>query len=220
MNLQTQSKQIVPFPSWNDFGLQNKNRNLIDRDSKFLFHYEDSDYEELKYFPTDEYENSLNTEEESPYEKYSQEPKSKRRRIKTNKYRKKRPKKEDTETEPEKKYIGQPDNNRNRKKRKRKKKKNSGRRESNADWPMVSVMHSMLDFLSNPGDYFSNLQSSYAGGEGDASFGEGGEYNGGGGGGSGYSGGGGGASASNAAAPGILDGLNGIIGDTTLSRKV
>ena len=84
---------------------------------------------------------------------------------------------------------------------------------------MVSVMHSMLDFLSNPGDYFSKFQSSYAGGEGDGSFGEGGGFTGGGGDGSGYSGGGG-ASASNGAAPGILDGLNGIIGDTTLSRKV
>ena len=78
-------------------------------------------------------------------------------------------------------------------------------------------MHSMLDFISNPGDYFYNFQSSYAGGEGDETFGGGGGYNGGS---SGYSGGGGGASASNATAPDILDGLNGIIGDTTLSRKV
>ena len=217
MNIKTQTK-IAPFPSWNDFGLQNKNRTFLARDSKFLFHYEeepfDSDYGELTEFPTDEYEN---TEEESPY-RTTHQVKSKRRKINTNKYRKKRPRKEEKETELEKKYIGQPDKNKTRKKWKRKN-KIDGRPDSNADWTMVSVMQSMLDFLSNPGDYFSNFQSSYVGGEGDGSFGGGGGYTGGGGGGSGYSGGGG-ASASNGAAPGILDGLNGIIGDTTLSRKV
>ena len=155
--------------------------------------------------------------EESPY-RTTHKVKSKRRKIKANKYRKKRPRKEEEETELEKKYIGQPDKNKTRKKWKRKN-KIAGRRDSNADWPMVSVMHSMLDFLSNPGDYFSNFQSSYAGGDGDETFGGGAGYNGGGGGGSVYNGVGG-ASASNAAAPGILDGLNGIIGDTTLSRKV
>ena len=60
MNLQSQSRQISPFPFWIDFELQNENRAFVDRDSKFLFHYEDGpfgrDYEELKDFPTDEYE--------------------------------------------------------------------------------------------------------------------------------------------------------------------
>ena len=71
MNLQTQDT-IAPFPSWNEFGLRKENGTLLDRDSKFLFHYEedpfDSNYEELQDFPTDEYEN---TEEESPYKTYT-----------------------------------------------------------------------------------------------------------------------------------------------------
>ena len=215
--------RLGPFPSWDNFGFQNKNRSLEDRDSKFLFHYDEDTFESVydgpMEFTTDEYEQSLSSDE---YKIDTRQTKSKRRRLKKERYRKKRPLGGDEYDLSNDNYIGQPkrdEKKKYKKRKKRKKKKNGDRRESDYEWPVVSVMHSMLDFLSNPGDYFSNVQSSYAGGQGEHSFGGGGGggYKGGGGGSSGYQGGGG---ASNPAAPGILDGLSGIIGDTTLSRKV
>ena len=112
MNIQTQSKQIAPSPSWKDFGYRDENRTFVDRDSKFLFHYEkdpfDIDYEELQDFPADEYEN---TQEESTYKTYTHKSKSKRKQVNTNEYRKKRHRKEEGETQSKKKYIGQPEKN-------------------------------------------------------------------------------------------------------------
>ena len=218
MNSQAQSK-VASFPSWNTFPLQNNNRTLGDRNSKFLFHYDDetfdTDDEGEKKLHIDEYHQRVYLNDEWSEDKFITKSTPNRKRLKTKKPRKKRPRWKEKGSS--KRYIGEP----KRDKSKRKKKKSGGQSESKYKWPMAPVMHAMLDFLSKPGDYFSNLMSSYAGGQGDYSFGGGNGYKGGSGGG-GYKGGGGssGGGASNAAASGIIDGLTGIIGDTTLSRKV
>ena len=72
-----------------------------------------------------------------------------------------------------------------------------------------SFMTPMLEFLSRPANYFANLQSSYASSSGSS-----------------QGGGGGGSNSALSGATGLLannpltDGLNGLIGDGSLSRKV
>jgi len=194
-----------PSESWNKFDMGLQNENIIN--SKYLFYNDEieetKDDTEFKrkdaYFQTEILNNKIRQ-------------RTKRKKVRRKKYGKKNVW---NSSKSEKDYIGQPE----KKKRTKIKKNNSDRRESYNDWPMTSVMHSMLDFLTNPGDFFENMQSSYAGGQPDHSFGGGGGYKGVGGTSvsGGYSGGGEGTPSNGAG--GIFDGLGGILGDTSLSRK-
>jgi hypothetical protein len=89
--------KMIPFVSWNNFGLQNENRTFGYRDSKFLFHYDEftdpyynSEYEGSYDFTTDEYENLPNSEEESINQMFVNKAKPKRRKSERAKHRKKK----------------------------------------------------------------------------------------------------------------------------------
>ena len=136
-----------PSESWNKFDMGLQNENIIN--SKYLFYNDEieetKDDTEFKrkdaYFQTEILNNKIRQ-------------RTKRKKVRRKKYGKKNVW---NSSKSEKDYIGQPE----KKKRTKIKKNNSDRRESYNDWPMTSVMHSMLDFLTNPGDFFENMQSSY-----------------------------------------------------------
>ena len=214
------------FPSWSEFNFSNSIVATDDRKSKFLFHYDEDNVGQFYDAVMESEAADFKTVSKSGSNvKYEKEAWLKPGRYSNKKQKNHKSDKEIDETD----YIGKP---RNKLKRKKIRRKKVGRRKSSQERPMFSIMHSMLDFLSKPGDFFSNLKSMYAGGEvsgykggseskytesGNKYKGTGSSYNGNA---NKYKGGGGNTASSNSPTSGILAGLSSVVGDTTLSRKV